>query len=216
MTEPSAPSEAEKRNYRLVVEYKSLEAYIPSGMYVLPQLGNICIWHGVLFVRHGLYKDARFRFKLQIPAGYPAKPPIVFFLSKVYHPLVHPETGELALTPQFPQWRPQQDFLFKVLAYIHKVFHSQECWLMVRHGLNPDALYLLSQDEEAFAQEVRQCVCASQRPAPEDHHPANPVEFGQFNAFHKIVRDAFQASAAADDSGEAFMQWFSETFTEEA
>ncbi len=47
----------------------------------------ILVWHGVLFVRYGIFKDAKFKFKITFE-HFPRKPPQVFFMSEVYHPMV--------------------------------------------------------------------------------------------------------------------------------
>lgn len=88
--------------YRLLLEYKSLQQYSPVGVYMLPQLNNIRVWQGVIFVRQGIYKGGVFRFKIEIPENYPNIRPAVFFHTYVFHPLIHPDTGELAIGPQFP------------------------------------------------------------------------------------------------------------------
>jgi ubiquitin-protein ligase len=65
------------------------------GIYIMPQLDTlegthrfyILVWHGVLFVRYGLYKDAKLKFKITFEQ-FPRKPPQVMFVSDVYHPMV--------------------------------------------------------------------------------------------------------------------------------
>lgn len=56
----------------------------------------ISVWHGVLFVRYGLYKDAKLKFKITFE-HFPRKAPQVTFISEVYHPMVDEKTGELDL-----------------------------------------------------------------------------------------------------------------------
>ena len=121
-----------RRDYQLLVEYTSLKTYAPLGMYVIPQLANMRVWHGVIFIRQGEYKGGVFRFKIEIPYSYPQTIPAVFFHTYVYHPLIHPETGELALGPQFPSWEPGKHFIFSILAYIKKIFYFKDCWTMSR------------------------------------------------------------------------------------
>ena len=41
----------------------------------------------MLFVRYGLYKDAKLKFKITFEQ-FPRKPPKVMFVSEVYHPMV--------------------------------------------------------------------------------------------------------------------------------
>ena len=62
----------------------------------MPQLDTLEVWHGVLFVRFGLYKDAKLKFKITFEQ-FPRKPPKVMFVSEVYHPMVDQESGELDL-----------------------------------------------------------------------------------------------------------------------
>lgn len=55
------------------------------------------VWDGVILLRHGLYQGGMFKFKISIDTGYPVTPPSITFLSRVYHPLIDPETGELSI-----------------------------------------------------------------------------------------------------------------------
>ena len=45
------------------------------------------VWHGVLFVRYGLFKDAKFKFRIAFE-HFPRKPPQVTFIGEIYHPMV--------------------------------------------------------------------------------------------------------------------------------
>ena len=50
------------------------------GIYIMPQLDTLEIWHGVLFIRYGLYKDAKLKFKITFEQ-FPQKSPKVMFVS---------------------------------------------------------------------------------------------------------------------------------------
>lgn len=54
------------------------------------------MWHGVIFVRFGIFKDAKFKFKMLFES-FPRRPPQVYFMSDVYHPCVNAATGLLEL-----------------------------------------------------------------------------------------------------------------------
>lgn len=41
---------------------------------------NYIVWHGVVFVRYGIYKEAKFKFKITFD-GFPVKPPKVYFIN---------------------------------------------------------------------------------------------------------------------------------------
>ena len=80
----------------------------PYGVYVLPSFESIhsklfvfeyiLEWNGSIFVRQGHYKNGIFKFVIIYPSSYPNEKPRVLFLSKVYHALVHPQTGEVDLS----------------------------------------------------------------------------------------------------------------------
>ena len=56
---------------------------------------NLIVWDGVIIIRAGLYKNAKLKFYLELPRGFPKSKPELYFISKVYHPLVNYETGHL-------------------------------------------------------------------------------------------------------------------------
>jgi hypothetical protein len=87
----------------------------------------------------GYYADAVLKFTVQFPADYPSRPPVVHFLSDVFHPLIGPQDGVLNLKPRFRPWRcpqshfssgsiadapirPDQHRAFDVLHYIKAAF----------------------------------------------------------------------------------------------
>jgi ubiquitin-protein ligase len=49
-----------------------------------------------VFVRYGLFKDGKFKFKITFD-NFPRRPPKVYFMSEVWHPMVDFETGLLDL-----------------------------------------------------------------------------------------------------------------------
>ena len=60
----------------------------------MPQLNDLesklisyAVWHGIVFVRYGLYKDAKYKFKITFD-NFPRRPPKVYFMSEVWHPMV--------------------------------------------------------------------------------------------------------------------------------
>jgi ubiquitin-protein ligase len=41
---------------------------VRSGVYVVPDLDNMRLWHGVIFVRRGAWADGIFKFRIELPA----------------------------------------------------------------------------------------------------------------------------------------------------
>ncbi len=58
------------------------------------------MWDGIIFIRNGIYEKAKFKFQIYYPNNFPTEKPMIFFKSKVYHPLINFETGELDLNVQ--------------------------------------------------------------------------------------------------------------------
>ena len=130
----------EGKEISILFEYKLLQLYGPLfGIYVVPQLDDIYIWHCVIMVRQGFYKEAKFKFIMQFTAEFPRAPPKVIFLSKVYHPLVDYSTGDLDMSRIFPKWNYiHENMLYTVFSQIKLLFCDQEK-LSITDSLNPDA-----------------------------------------------------------------------------
>ena len=115
----------------------------PTGVYILPEEDNLngedivfqCIhmfnfnfitqikvWHGVLFIHRGYFKEGIFKFQIHIPEEYPDEGPSVYFMTDMFHPLISTSNGAFSLKQQFPIWRPQKDFICHVLHYIKNSF----------------------------------------------------------------------------------------------
>jgi Ubiquitin-protein ligase len=53
---------------------------------------------GIVVIKSGFYDKGKFKFEINIPQGYPSQRFSIYFTTKVYHPLVNNETGELDIT----------------------------------------------------------------------------------------------------------------------
>ena len=134
------------KNYHLHVEYRHLHQHAPPGLYVLPSFTDIRTWYGVVFLRSGAFRDAIFKFRLDIPHTYPendARPSVVFS-STVFHPLVDPVTGVLDLSARFPSWTAGKDYIIHVLLYIKKIFYVKDFASFA--AVNAEAHALAAQD----------------------------------------------------------------------
>ena len=103
--------------------------HAPGGVYLLPELDNIRLLHGVIFVRKGLYRDGVFRFTMILPEHYndTNTHPQIFFKIPVFNPLVHPETGHLDLTQDESMrlWDPDKFFIQNALTFLKKIFYMK-------------------------------------------------------------------------------------------
>lgn len=200
-------SEKALQERQLFVEYNSLKSYCPSGVYVLPQLNNIQIWQGVIFLRQGPFKDGVFRFKIEIPQDYPNSAPVLSFHDFIYHPLIDSNSGKLALGPQFPTWRPGKDFIFSLLNYVKSIFYYTDHWTTLEYVLNARALESFTQHESLYFEEAKQCVLNSG--AYEENCKNGPIQFKKFNSFHHVILENIKKNI---ENPSEFLQYFRNNF----
>lgn len=109
----------------VALEYASLrnKDHCPLGMYVVPAAQSLLCWDSVFFVhrgassilslpihpltalgRSGHYAGAILKFHINFPWDYPEHPPVVQFVTDIFHPLIGPD-GTLSMAPRFRPWR---------------------------------------------------------------------------------------------------------------
>lgn len=175
------------RDYKVTIEYKHLKQHSPSGVYVLPSLTSLRSFHGVIFLRRGLYSDAIFKFTIELPPEYNevnAWPRIVFS-TDVYNPHVCPETGELDVQAAYSQWDPHRHYLVTVLTYLKKIFYMKSFGDHVVANL--EARDLSRSDPAAYRKNVDKCVRESMR-SVYMNEPGCTVKFLEENSCHAMLK----------------------------
>ncbi|OCH90970.1 UBC-like protein [Obba rivulosa] len=109
------------------LEYASLRhaGHCPLGMYITPSVNDLLVWDAVFFVHQGYYTDSILRFRLTFPPNYPERPPVVQFLTDVFHPLISQQDGTFNLAPHFKPWKPKEHHVFDVLHWVKAAFKKQ-------------------------------------------------------------------------------------------
>ncbi|KAI8927909.1 ubiquitin-conjugating enzyme/RWD-like protein [Entophlyctis helioformis] len=159
----SAPSEQAAsllRRYQLLIEYKNLRSpqVCPSGVYVIPDPTNMDVWHATMFIHRGFYKEAVFKFIIDIPPDYPASMPGIRFITNVFHPLIDGD-GVFTLDHQFPHWRPGKDLIAHVLHYVKASFRESAMSALQEPACsNVDAYRTFKQERSYFARLAAQCA----------------------------------------------------------
>ncbi|KAK5133578.1 hypothetical protein LTR08_007617 [Meristemomyces frigidus] len=77
---------------KICIDFASLKHACPRGIYLTPVSSEPLTWIGVLFLKKGPYANAVLRFRVAFPEDYPQRPPVITFLSDVFHPMVTPLT----------------------------------------------------------------------------------------------------------------------------
>jgi len=197
------------KDYTLLMEFKKLKHQAPPGLYVLPSAHSLRLWHGVIFLRKGLYKNGIFKFFLKIPESYPDNGPRVVFISQVFHPLIDSSSGELDISIQFPKWTPNRDYIVLLLAYIKKIFYNTSYW-EARPGqraFNNKAQQQWISDKAAF---IKSCEL-SVNTALEKVYENSEESSLQFSAPIHAHQEALKRILAQDETKAettSFLQWF--------
>ncbi|KAL7493105.1 hypothetical protein ACHAWT_002188 [Skeletonema menzelii] len=192
------------RDYKLSIEYKHLKSHCPGGVFIVPSLDDVRLFHGVIFIRRGVFTNAIFKFTVTCPPQYndTNTHPKVVFSSYVYNPHVHPETGEVDLKIPYPEWIPHKHFLVTALTYIKKIFYikdfsdlSEEAKLKLP---NQDAYNKFLNDQEGYRRRVAECVKEAQR-STYTSIPGSTIRFTEENITHQIMRDLLAERFGAND-----------------
>ncbi len=109
-------------------------------MYLLPLQNNLFTWYGILFLHYGPFKGGVFRFRLQLHASYPQIKPLVYFTPQLFHPRIHPESGELDLSGLLPEWKPNVTLIWHLLTAIKKAFMVMDESIQSKSIMNSEAL----------------------------------------------------------------------------
>ena len=89
---------------RLVREFKMIEGDPSTGISGSPRPDNIMVWDAVICGPEGTpFENGTFGLTLEFSEEYPIKPPVVKFISKMFHPNIS-EDGDISLL-KF-QWAP--------------------------------------------------------------------------------------------------------------
>ena len=183
----------------------------------MPSLDNIRLFHGVIFIRRGIFTNAIFKFTLTCPPDYndTNTHPKVVFSSYVYNPHVHPQTGEVDLKIPYPEWNPQKHFLVTALTFIKKIFYIKDFNDLSEEAIqmlpNQDAYNKLLNDPVGYRRRVAECVKEAQR-STYTSIPGSTVRFTEEDARHQMMRELLserfggiqnEADASFDSSASA-------------
>jgi len=94
---------------RLMRDFKWLQEDPPQGVSATPADNNIMLWNAVIFGPHDTpFEDGTFKLTMEFSEEYPNKPPVVRFLSKMFHPNVYADGG-ICLDILQNRWSPTYD-----------------------------------------------------------------------------------------------------------
>jgi ubiquitin-conjugating enzyme E2 A len=81
----------------MMVKHLRVQEDPPEGIMAAPSPSNILHWNAVIIGPDGTpFADGTFKLIMSFDESYPSKPPIVKFVSKVWHPNVYAD-GNICL-----------------------------------------------------------------------------------------------------------------------
>ena len=96
---------------RLLCDFNRLQCQSPSGVLAAPVDGNIMRWQGVIFGHDGTpWEGGIFSLNLEFTDNYPFKPPVVYFLTEMFHPNIGPN-GDIYFDMLGKCWTPAYDIM---------------------------------------------------------------------------------------------------------
>ena len=189
--ESPSQSSAHLRNLKIAIEFKYLMKHAPGGVFIMPEFDSIRTFHGVIFVRRGIYRDGIFRFTLKLPEEYSSHGthPQITFHSTVYNPLVNPDTGfvDISVDPGMHKWEPERHFIVNALAFLKGIFYVQS-FDSFKTIANQEALNLYQDDIEAYKTKAKECVQESLTNVYDPVPDSCSIIFSEPKAAHDVIK----------------------------
>lgn len=144
---------------RLMKDVKKMKKEPPEGIMLddEPVAGSsIMHWHAAMFgPEDTLWEDLVAKLHLEFTEEYPNKPPVVKFLTPMFHPNIYMD-GSICLDILQNQWSPMYD-ISAVLSSIQSLL----CDPNPASPANPEAAKLFEKNLPEYERKVRECVEAS-------------------------------------------------------
>ncbi|GJP29259.1 hypothetical protein CLOM_g84 [Closterium sp. NIES-68] len=138
---------------RLMRDFRRLQSESTDGIIGAPQDNNIMLWTAMIFGPDDTPWDGgTFKLTLQFSEDYPNKPPVVRFVTKMFHPNVYAD-GSICLDILQNHWSP----IYDVGAILTSI-QSLLCDPNPNSPANSEAARLYSENRREYIRRVREVV----------------------------------------------------------
>ena len=138
---------------RLINDFKRFEKEETSGIFASPQENNILCWEAVIFGPDDTpWEGGSFKLILEFSEEYPTKPPVVKFISPMFHPNIYGD-GKICLDILSNQWSPIYD-VHTILASIQSLLTDPN----PDSPANAEASRLYTENIQEYYKRVKDCV----------------------------------------------------------
>eukprot|EP00471_Norrisiella_sphaerica_P000287 CAMPEP_0184483744 /NCGR_PEP_ID=MMETSP0113_2-20130426/5421_1 /TAXON_ID=91329 /ORGANISM="Norrisiella sphaerica, Strain BC52" /LENGTH=249 /DNA_ID=CAMNT_0026864331 /DNA_START=54 /DNA_END=803 /DNA_ORIENTATION=- len=221
---PSESYQLKLKDYAILMEYKAIKESVETGVYVIPGFESLHNWYGVIFVHEGEYQGGAFKFIISLPETYPNKgKPKVTFETKIFHPLIDPQTKELELSPANLSTEKEEltkGYMSQLLKYLKEIFYFHEKYWRIEHdqkktsGIQADvcpnisAAKLFIVDNDKFRLKCNESVRESMERMKVGADPGSSLRFGPYMDSHEVIREKILRSSHNSRSKSSYLQWF--------
>jgi peroxin-4 len=109
---------------RVIKELNEAKKFKEANILLSAKVEDCYAWRGYLFgSEESPYKDGIFEIKLNLPTNYPMSPPKIVFITKIFHPNINYDTGEICLDILKDQWTPVWTLESACLAILDLLNH---------------------------------------------------------------------------------------------
>ena len=115
---------------------------------------NVYHWEGIMSgPEKSPYAGGIFKFSIDFPEDYPMHPPLIRFITKMYHPNIDPRSGTICVDLLSTKWSSVYD-ISKVILSITSLLNDPN----PKSPLNPDSANLYEKDRTAYDKKVKEWV----------------------------------------------------------
>eukprot|EP00920_Eleutheroschizon_duboscqi_P040251 GHVT01096495.1.p1 GENE.GHVT01096495.1~~GHVT01096495.1.p1 ORF type:complete len:215 (-),score=43.99 GHVT01096495.1:866-1510(-) len=138
---------------RLIRDFKKLQADPPHGVSGSPLSDDIMRWQAIIFGPEDTpWEGGVFELEMKFSSDYPNKPPLVRFVSHLFHPNVYND-GNICLDILQNQWSPIYD-ISAILTSIQSLLSDPN----PNSPANQEAARLYAENRREYNRRVGQCV----------------------------------------------------------
>ncbi|EPR58657.1 putative ubiquitin conjugating enzyme E2 [Toxoplasma gondii TgCatPRC2] len=148
---------------RLIRDFRKLQTDPPHGVNGAPVGNDIMKWNAVIFGPEDTpWEGGTFQLEMIFSNEYPNRPPLVKFLSKLFHPNVYND-GNICLDILQTQWSPIYD-ISAILTSIQSLLSDPN----PSSPANQEAARLYAENRREYNRRVQQCVNESWAAVPSE------------------------------------------------
>jgi len=152
---------------RLMRDFRQLQKDPPVGVSGAPRDTDIMMWDAVIFGAHDTpFEDGTFKLIMSFTEEYPNKPPLVQFVSKMFHPNVYGD-GKICLDI-LHRWSPAYD-VSSILTSIQSLLDEPN----PNSPANGQAAKLFQENHREYEKRVAAIVESSWLSDPLDEEDGN-------------------------------------------